>query len=140
MEGSILFKMGNKDYTRFIKVPSYKMNSKPVTKEYSDINQVSHAQYVRDQIKGSFTLKFFGDSSYDEAYEGKSAVTNYQEFLSEYQRLRQLNGDIEITVYVNNLNALKTINAKMEMEPANTMPYMNSGKSYDGFDVTITER
>jgi hypothetical protein len=29
----------------------------------------------------------------------------------------------------------------MEMEPSNTLPYMNDGsKSYDGFDVTITER
>lgn len=140
MNSTILFKMGNKDYTRFIKVPTYKMNSKPITKEYDDINKINHSEYIRDQIKGSFTLKFFGDSSYDEAYEGKSAIDNYQDFLSEYQRLRQLNGYIEITVYVNNLNATKTITAKMEMEPANNMPYMNSGKNYDGFDVTITEQ
>lgn len=140
MEGTFLFKMGNKDYTRFITVPSYKMISKPVTKSYSDINQVSHDQYIRDQIKGSFTLKFFADSSYDDVYEGQSAIGNYQNFLSEYERLRQLNGTIEVTVYVNNLNAVRTINAKMEMEPANEMPYMNSGKKYDGFTVTITER
>lgn len=140
MEGTFLFKMGNRDYTRFITVPSYKMISKPVTKSYSDINQVAHDQYIRDQITGSFTLKFFADSSYDDVYEGRSAVGNYQNFLSEYERLRQLNGTIEVTVYVNNLNAVRTINAKMEMEPANEMPYMDSGKDYDGFTVTITER
>ncbi len=140
MNGVSLFKMGNKDYTRFITLPSYKVNSEPITKSYEDINKIGHDEYIRDQIKGSFTLKFFDDNSYDEPYEGKSAVTNFQEFFSEYQRLRQYNGDIEIEVYVNNLNVMKTITAKMKMEPANNMPYMNSGKSYDGFDVTITEK
>lgn len=140
MNGASLFKMGNKDYTRFITVPSYKVYSEPVTKSYEDINKLTHDEYIRDQIKGSFTLKFFDDNAYDEPYAGKTAVENFQNFFSEYQRLRQSNGDIEIEVYVNNLNITKTITARMKMEPTNTMPYMNAGKSYDGFDVTITEK
>lgn len=136
-----LFKMGNVDYTRFITVPSYKVTSKPVTKEYEDINMVSHKQYVRNKVEGSFTLKFFDDKSYDENYNSYTAAENFQAFFDAYNSLRSSNGLIEIEVYVNNLNTTKTIKAYLDMEPSNTLPYMNaSGKDYDGFDVTITER
>lgn len=140
MSGLALFKMGNKDYTRFITVPSYKVSSKPITKEYQDINGVTHKEFIRDQISGSFTLKFYDDSSYEDVSTTLSAADNFQEFFDEYQRLKQKSGLITITVYVNNLNITKEIQAYMEMEPANTMPYMNGGKSYDGFEVTIKER
>lgn len=140
MSGLSLFKMGNVDYTRFITMPSYKVVSKPVTKEYKDVNEVTHAQYIRDQISGSFTLKFFDDSSYEDVNTHRTAAENFQNFFSEYQRLKQRSGKIEITVYVNNLNTIKTIQADMDMDPANYMPYMNAGKNYDGFDVTIKER
>ena len=140
MEGMSLFKMGNKDYTRFITVPSYKVTSKPVTKEYSDINQITHKEFIRNKISGSFTLKFFDDSSYSEVETHKSAAENFQEFFEYYQQLKSNSGLITITVYVNNLNSTKEIQAYIDMEPSNTMPYMNSGKSYEGFDVTITER
>ena len=135
-----LFKMGNNDYTRFITMPSYKVNSKPVTKEYQDVNMTTHKEFIRNKVSGSFTLKFFDDSSYDEAYSGRTAAQNFQEFFNDYERQRAANGLITITVYVNNLNTTKQIQAYMEMEPADTMPYMNGGKTYDGFDVTITER
>ena len=140
MEGMSLFKMGNVDYTRFITVPSYKVNSEPVTESYTDIRKVDHDQYIRDRITGSFTLKFFDDSSYDDVPTHKTAAENFQDFFSAYQTHRKPNGDINIDVYVQNLNTIKTITAKMKMDPANTLPYMNGGKSYDGFDVTITER
>ncbi len=140
MSGQSLFKMGNKDYTRFITVPSYKVTSKPVTKDYTDINGVTHKEYIRDQISGSFTLKFFDDNSYDDVSTSLSAAENFQEFFNEYNRLKQRSGLITITVYVNNLNTTKEIKAYLEMDPSNTMPYMNGGKRYDGFDVTIKER
>jgi len=138
---AILFKMGNTDYTRFITIPSYKVNSKPVTKEYTDINQVSHKQFIRNKVSGSFTLKFFDDNSYPDVLTTKTAVENYQDFFNAYNNLKSANGLIELEVYINNLNQTKQIKAFMEMEPSNTLPYMNDGtKSYDGFDVTITER
>ena len=223
MSGMILFKMGNKDYTQFITMPSYKVVSKPITKEYEDVNKISHKQYIRDQISGSFTLKFFDttkeidiapeningsfgnveknnlfriekpnthilddsdrlhikeltkarakfyylDSKYPidgSAYLAdceainkvklanviyteykleildKKAADEFQEFFNNYQELRLKSGLIQITVYVNNLNTIKTISADIEMDPANTIPYMNGGKEYDGFDVTIKER
>jgi hypothetical protein len=135
-----LFKMGNVDYTRFITVPDYKVTSKPITKEYTDINQVSHKEFVRNKVSGSFTLKFFDDMAYDEAYNGKTAAQNFQDFFTAYNSLRAANGLIQIEVYVNNLNTTKKIQAYMDMDPANTMPYMEGGKEYNGFDVTITER
>ena len=135
-----LFKMGNVDYTRFITMSSYQVNSEPITEEYEDVNKLSHPQFIRNKISGSFTLKFFDDMSYDEAYNGKTAAQNYKDFFSAYNSLRAANGLITIEVYVNNLDTTKTIQAKMKMDPKNEMPYMDGGKSYDGFDVTITER
>ena len=135
-----LFVMGGVDYTRFITVPSYKVVSKPVTKGYEDITQTSHKQFVRNKISGSFTLKFFSDSSYDDVSTHRSAIENFQNFFDSYNRLKSANGLITITVYVNNLNVTKEIQAYMEMEPADTMPYMDTSKSYDGFDVTITQK
>lgn len=136
--GDSLFVMGDVDYTRFITVPNYKVTSSPVTKEYTDINEVTHKEYIGDKISGSFTLKFFDDASYDENYEGKTASENFQDFFNAYNQLRDANGLIEIQVYVNNLNATQTIQAFMDMTPKNTLPYMEGGKEYDGFDVTIT--
>jgi len=136
-----LFKMGNIDYTRFITMSSYKVNSKPITKEYVDVNQVTHKEFIRNKVSGSFTLKFYDDRSYPDVLTTKTAVENYQDFFDAYNSLRTPNGLIEIEVYLNNRNETKKIKAYMEMEPSNTLPYMNDGsKSYDGFDVTITER
>ncbi len=135
-----LFVMGGVDYTRFITVPSYKVVSKPVTKDYEDITKTSHKQFVRNKISGSFTLKFFSDSSYEDVSTTKSAIDNYQSFFDEYNRLKSANGLVTVTVYVNNLNTTKEIQAYLEMDPPDTMPYMDTGKSYDGFDVTISQK
>ena len=127
MEGQKLFEMGGVDYTNSITVPSYKVNSEPVTEDYTNINKIKYAQYIRDKVSGSFTLKFFKPE-------------DMTSFFEAYQNLRERNGRITIKVYVMNLNQIKEIHADMKMTPADTMPYMSGGKSYDGFDVTITER
>ena len=121
MEGMSLFKMANVDYTRFITMPSYKVISEPVTEEYTDINKISHAQYIRDKISGSFTLKFYDDSAYEDVETTKTAAENFQDFFDAYQTHRQPNGDITIEVYVNNLNALsakRTVPALRRRSPA----------------------
>jgi hypothetical protein len=61
---SILFKLGNTDYTGHIVNASYEVNKVEVAETYKDCNGVSHFIHIRDQIKGKFDMAFQTQAEY----------------------------------------------------------------------------
>jgi hypothetical protein len=102
------------------------MNIKPVYKEWTDAYGINHRYITRKQISGSFTMWF------DDPEELFTFNTRIQEKTT-------FAGYVTIGVYVNNLNEFKTIDAYIDYELQNDLPYFGA-KEHDGFTVTITER
>ncbi len=77
---SILFKLGNTDYTGHIVNASYEVNKVEVAETYKDCNGVSHFIHIRDQIKGKFDMAFQTQAEYSALAtainSAKSGTTN----------------------------------------------------------------
>ena len=122
-----LFKMGDYDLTERITLPSYKVNGINQYEEWKDADYTLHREITRNQIKGTFTVKFY-------------SVDEYEEFLEALADATQEDGSVEAEVYMHNLRQVRSTYVFLEFDPKNTLPNINMGKDYDGFDITITER
>jgi hypothetical protein len=114
------------DYTSNILMSSYNVNSKPIYKEWTDANGTNHRYITRNQIGGSFTM-WFDDP--DELFT----------FMKRLKEKTTTAGYATIGVYVNNLDEFVTIDAYVDYELQNDLPYFGAGQ-HDGFTVTISER
>ena len=123
---SVLFKIGNNDYTNRITVPSYNVNDKPIYTSWTDSNWLEHRDIHRWRAEGRFTLKFFSQSE-------------FTSFMSDVETNRQTDGTVVVTLYLNNKNTTASRNVFLDFEADNTLPYIGL-KEYDGFEVTVTER
>ena len=121
-----LFRIGSTDYTNDIVVPSYEVNSQDIYDEWKDANKIKHRHIFRQKISGSFIMKF-------------KSKERYIEFIRVLEEKKTIEGYIPITVYSNNTNKTKEINAFITIEPANEMPLFRK-YDYDGMEVTIEER
>lgn len=121
-----LFKMGDKDLTSNITVPSYKVNSHPSYNEWTDANHVRHRDICRRIIRGSFTLLFVKQE-------------DYFEFITLLEDVTEADGSTPVSIYVNNLNKVVDTKVFVSIDPANTLPLFGM-RSYEGFEVTIEER
>ena len=122
-----LFKMGDYDLTERITLPSYKVNGINQYEEWKDADYTLHREITRNQIKGTFTVKFY-------------SVDEYEEFLEALADATQEDGSVEAEVYMHNLRQVRSTYVFLEFDPKNTLPNINMGKDYDGFDITVTER
>ena len=124
-----MFIINGIDFTRFITVPSYKVNELDVFDEWEDGNRRKHKYIVRSQIKGSFTLKFTNIDDFNNFF---ATVNSNKVATGDYA------GAVLATVYMVNRNAVKSTYVFITADPADTLPLFAS-PSYDGFDVTIEE-
>lgn len=66
----VLATVNGTDISKYIIKDTYKINTEPVFESWTDGNFREHRIYVRDRVKGSFDVIFFGDDN-----------TAYQDFL-----------------------------------------------------------
>lgn len=121
-----LFKIGDKDLTKHIMVPTYKINSQPDYYEWTDANYTKHRDIRRRVISGSFTVKFVEQ-------------TDYYDFITLINENTEADGSTPVSLYVNNLNKVSNTKVFITIDPENTLPLYGK-RSYDGFEVTIEER
>ena len=119
--------IGGKDFTKHIKVPSYKVNKEPVYEEWEDANYLKHREVTRHRIKGDFTMLFDEIDDLNEFYT--TVNTLREQYTSEI---------IPVTVYVNNYNIQAVINTALEFTPANEKPYFGR-QNISGFTVKVEE-
>lgn len=121
-----LFKMGDKNLTSNITVPSYKVNRQPSYNEWTDANHTRHRDIYRWVIRGTFTLLFVKQE-------------DYFEFITLLETITEADGSTPVSIYVNNLNKVVDTKVFITIDPANTLPFYGA-RSYEGFEVTIEER
>ena len=108
-----LFKIGDEyDLTTRITVPSYKVNDLGEYKDYKDANYTVHRKIVREnKLKGDFTVKFY-------------TVEEYEEFLQAMEDHKLDDGSVVCKVYANNKRAVRAAYMFIDIEPDNTLPYL----------------
>lgn len=121
-----LFKIGDIDFTRFIQVPSYKVNSKPDYEEWIDAAKIHHRDTTRYRIKGSFKMLIDDD---DDLYTWLSTIENYT----------TSGGYITATLYVNNLADQYDADLYIDFDLSEDRPYYGN-KKHDPFEVKLEER
>lgn len=121
-----LIKIGDTDLTRFITVPDYKVNKVPVSKTWTDANQVSHKRILRYRIEGDFKVKFFN-------------VDDFENFIRLIEENTNSDGYVRATVYVNNKLISTEGDFFISYEIEDFIPFIGT-KDYDGFDIKIVER
>lgn len=123
-----LLVINNIDFTKHIKVPSWKVNKEDVYEEWTDGNYKKHREVTRQQIKGDFTLLF------DE-------VDDLNQFFSTINALKVQHPDgyIPVRVYINNYNIQEDIYAVLEYTPSNEKPYFGR-QNVSGFTVKLEEQ
>lgn len=141
-----LFKIGSRDYTSFIKVPTYKVNEIDTEDTWEDANGVKHTVFIHKHLSGSFTLLFDTHDQYkqflDDLYNNKFMPTSaaYAENTTNtYQNM---------SFFVNNQNHIGeqalvenwTVipdRVILKFEPINELPYYGTWKERQGIDVTV---
>lgn len=117
------------DFTRFITVPSYKVNEFDISEDWEDGNKKKHKHIVRTQAKGTFTLKF---NTADE-------FNNFFSIVNQYKiRTGDNSGAVLVNVYLQNKDTVKSIYMFIDADPEDTLPLLGTG-SYEGFTVTVEE-
>lgn len=123
-----LLVINNHDFTQHVKVPSWKVTKEPEYEEWKDGNYATRREITRTRISGSFTLLYDDISELDSFFD-----------MVETMKAASTTGAITMTVYVNNLHNVETINAFIKYTPANEKPKMFAG-GFSSFEVTIEER
>lgn len=95
----VLFKISSYDMTKYVVKSTYDINSEPEFESWRDGNFREHRIYVRDRIKGSFDVIFFGSNN-----------TPYNNFITRLSNATS-NRLSNITVYVGNEASLTQIQA-----------------------------
>lgn len=121
-----LFKIGDKDLTNNILVPTYKINSQPSYYEWTDANYTKHRDIRRRVIQGTFTIKFVKQE-------------DYFDFITLLENNTGTDGSTPVSIYVNNLNKVSDTTVFITIDPENTLPLYGTRK-YEGFQVSIEER
>lgn len=122
-----LFKIGDKDLTCHITVPSFNSYSEKIYDEWEDGNRINRKNYVRNKISGSFTVKFYN-------------MDDYFSFISTINNATESDGSVIADIYVNNLcDVVEDVILDIEYPHELTLPLFGA-KDYEGFEVTFEER
>lgn len=120
-----LFKIGTKDYTRDIRVPGYTINRQASYTSWTDGNGLQHRDVARYQVGGSITLCFH-------------TKTDYLDFIHTIRDAMQTDGFVTCQLYCNNTDEVRTVQAYVDLSPANLLPLV--GSTSETIKVTIQER
>lgn len=120
-----LFKIGEKDYTRDIRVPGYTVNRLPSYYEWTDANRLVHRDIARYQIAGEITICF-------------RRKPDYLDFIHTIRDYMQLQGFVPCELYINNEDCVVHAECFIDLAPANILPLV--GSTSDALSVTIVER
>lgn len=99
---SVLFKIGNNDFTNHIVNETYKINSEEINETYEDCNAVTHHIYIRSKVKGSFDMAFKTQTEYSAFltafHAAKSSATNsWSVIVTPNNTLTQVTIDARVT-------------------------------------------
>ncbi len=95
---TIMFKIGNTDYSTYVIKRKHKVNDTKEINTWTDANHKTHSDLIRTRATGSITLSFF-------------SATDYNNFVSVVNSAQGNDGKFAVTVYVNNRNTSVTMNA-----------------------------
>ncbi|MBQ5473201.1 MAG: hypothetical protein IIT65_00540 [Lachnospiraceae bacterium] len=119
-----LFTFNGIDYSDKILMPSYKINSQPLYEEWQDANGITHRDYVRNRVSGTFDIYF-------------TDVNDFYTFVNSLKNTRRLDLTYEITLYINNELTARTIYAYISYEFSEEEPIMSI--QHDSFTIEIEE-
>lgn len=115
------------DFTKHIKMGTWKVNSKPVYTEWLDYGKKKHKHKHRDQISGSFRVYF-------------RTVEEFRKFFDTIEENTNKNGYVMCQVFLNNLDGISPpTEIAFNYDIANYKPIMGV-EDYDGIDISIEER
>ena len=122
----MLASINGTDITQYILAESYNVNQKNEFNEWTDANKVNHHDIIRTRVSGEFELQFkIGDE------------TPYNNFVTLIKN-NTVSGVLPITVFVNNINETKAINAFYEYLPV-MVKNVRSNKMYKSFKLSLEE-
>lgn len=121
-----LFRIGDNDYTQHITVPSYKVNKKKVTKEWTDVTKTKHKDVERTRVEGTFSMLF-------------DDVVELDNFLDDIENNTTSGDYIHASFYSNNTHEVVESDFFIEFELQNDKPYFRL-KHHEPFEVQIEER
>lgn len=137
-----LFKFANDmdiDWTPCIVMGSYRVNRKPKYDTWTDATDTEHRCVSGRKVNGTFTMLFNG-CHIDNDGNLLNGMEQYLKFLDQLLLYRNSNESHDIVVYINNENVFEPIEAFIDIDPINEIPYMNAPGDAKGFEVTIQER
>lgn len=126
----MVINQANADITRFIILGSWDVNEEDVYETWEDANRLAHRGVVRQKVKGSFDVKFYSIQDHEYFID---LLTNPLSFNNDSS------GTINCTVYINNKNKTKTIDAFIDFKLKNYVPAISEDRD-PGFTVSLEER
>lgn len=123
---SVLFKIGDNDYTRFITVPSYKVNREKETEEWTDVTKTKHKEIIRTRVKGDFSM-YFDD------------VEELYSFLDDVENNTTTGNYVHAFVYEQKSREVVESDFFIDFSLINDKPFFKV-RSHSPFTVTIEER
>lgn len=123
---SSLLVINGTDYTKYIQMPTWKINAKDIYEEKTNADKKFIRTVTRTRIMGTFTIIF-------------NEIEAYTKFLSDCWNNKGSCGELQCTLYVN--NKLQNVTAKvyLTMEPKNEVPYFGA-RAVSGFEITVEEQ
>ena len=113
------------DITKHIIASTYNVNCIDEYDEWKDGWHITHREFIRERVIGSFDLKFLKGTS------------DYANFVSLVENAK-VNGCLSMNVYVSNKNIAKTIDAYCNYTP--TLRKNVGVKEHEQFTFILEER
>ena len=121
-----MFIINGTDYTNHIMVPSYKVQSEPVTETWEDVRYRTHADLKRWKVRGSFKI-FFDD------------ISELQSFLAALENARGVDNFTDATLYDN--YKMQKHTSKYFFKISLVQDYVYYGnKKHDGYEIQVEEQ
>lgn len=122
-----LFCIGEKEFTNFIVVPSYKVNRNDQYLSWTDANHIQHRHKTRTKVSGSFSMLFNDVDSFCKFLETVETSKNQALYIPD------------CSVYCNNIDQVQNVNLFISYDVSDYIPLFGTGEN-QSFEVTIEER
>lgn len=122
-----LLTINGNDYTANIVVPTWSISAVEVATTWTDGNNITHRDVVRERVTGQFTFK------------DRRGGLDYTAFLADLANVRTATNAYTITVWCDNLEEYRTVDAFLTWAP--NMTRKGGGPvNVDAFVVKVEER
>lgn len=122
----ILFRIGNADFTPWVKSDTYNVDRADVYQEWTDGNWHDHREVARTRITGSFSLSF-------------ARAADFQAFIAALASERNANNYYSVTVFPASVGAVQTIDAFLDYK-GSTKWDVTCPRKWQGGTVAVFER